>query len=233
MNGKRRHASALVNINGFVGRGSEAVDLNAIPASMIDHIEILRDGAAAQYGSDAIAGVINIVLKSNGAGRRHGAGRRVFDEGAAGRQLHVGDVQARRQALLRQRRSRLAVRPERLRLPRRRGARSRLHEPRGAGYPSSVLSKLAPSDPNLPVPGGIDFKIGDSYQHDDLGWLNAGTSFANGMQLYAFGGLRIASATRSDSGGVRVTRTTSLPFTRTATCLRSSRWSGMARASPA
>jgi iron complex outermembrane receptor protein len=65
VNGKRRHTSALVNLNGFVGRGSEAVDLDAIPAPMIDHIEILRDGAAAQYGSDAIAGVINIVLKSD------------------------------------------------------------------------------------------------------------------------------------------------------------------------
>jgi iron complex outermembrane receptor protein len=68
VNGKRRHLSAVVNINGFVGRGSEAVDLNAIPAGMIDHIEILRDGAAAQYGSDAIAGVINIVLKSTAPG---------------------------------------------------------------------------------------------------------------------------------------------------------------------
>ena len=68
INGKRRHASALVNLNGFVGRGAQAVDLNAIPASMIDHIEILRDGAAAQYGSDAIAGVINIVLKTNAPG---------------------------------------------------------------------------------------------------------------------------------------------------------------------
>lgn len=64
VNGKRRHTAALVNVNGNVGRGQSAVDLNAIPASMIDHIEILRDGAAAQYGSDAIAGVINIVLKS-------------------------------------------------------------------------------------------------------------------------------------------------------------------------
>ena len=64
LNGKRRHNSALVNVNGTVGRGSTGVDLNAIPLSAIDHIEILRDGAAAQYGSDAIAGVINIVLKS-------------------------------------------------------------------------------------------------------------------------------------------------------------------------
>jgi len=65
VNGKRRHTTALINVNGTVGRGQSAVDLNAIPASMIDRVEILRDGAAAQYGSDAIAGVINIVLKSN------------------------------------------------------------------------------------------------------------------------------------------------------------------------
>ncbi|HEX8211894.1 MAG TPA: TonB-dependent receptor [Longimicrobium sp.] len=64
VNGKRRHATALVNVNGTVGRGSTSVDLNAIPASVIERIEILREGAAAQYGSDAIAGVINIVLKS-------------------------------------------------------------------------------------------------------------------------------------------------------------------------
>jgi iron complex outermembrane recepter protein len=65
VNAKRRHASALVNANNTVGRGSSGVDLNAIPAAAIENIEILRDGAAAQYGSDAIAGVINLVLKSN------------------------------------------------------------------------------------------------------------------------------------------------------------------------
>jgi iron complex outermembrane receptor protein len=63
INGKRRHQSALVHLNGSVGRGSTGVDLNAIPVSAIERIEVLREGAAAQYGSDAIAGVINIVLK--------------------------------------------------------------------------------------------------------------------------------------------------------------------------
>ncbi len=63
INGKRRHKSSLVNVNGTVGTGSVATDLNAIPVSSIARIEILRDGAAAQYGSDAVAGVINIVLK--------------------------------------------------------------------------------------------------------------------------------------------------------------------------
>lgn len=63
VNGKRRHQYALVNVNGTVNRGTVGTDLNAIPATCIERIEILRDGAAAQYGSDAIAGVINIVLK--------------------------------------------------------------------------------------------------------------------------------------------------------------------------
>ena len=65
VNGKRRHHSSLVNINGTVGRGAVATDINAIPSSAIERIEVLRDGAAAQYGSDAIAGVINIILKEN------------------------------------------------------------------------------------------------------------------------------------------------------------------------
>ncbi len=63
VNGKRRHTSALMHINGTFGRGTVGVDLNAIPSSSIKRIEILRDGAASQYGSDAIAGVINVVLK--------------------------------------------------------------------------------------------------------------------------------------------------------------------------
>ena len=63
VNGKRRHPSALLNINGSVGRGATAVDLNNIPALAIERIEVLRDGASSQYGSDAIAGVINIQLK--------------------------------------------------------------------------------------------------------------------------------------------------------------------------
>jgi iron complex outermembrane receptor protein len=65
INGKRRHTSSLVNINGSPGRGSVGTDLNAIPAFAIEKIEVLRDGASAQYGSDAIAGVININVKKN------------------------------------------------------------------------------------------------------------------------------------------------------------------------
>jgi len=63
INGKRRHATALMNVNGTVGRGQVGTDLNSIPLAAIERIEVLRDGASAQYGSDAIAGVINIILK--------------------------------------------------------------------------------------------------------------------------------------------------------------------------
>ena len=188
VNGKRRHVSAVVNINGFVGRGSEAVDLNAIPAGMIDHIEILRDGAAAQYGSDAIAGVINIVLKSTAPGDVTAqAGEYSTKEpqvanftsetykhdgklfyanadhgwqfGQSGYVFVGGELRDR-------------------------GYTNRAAPDTRVQY----FQNLKPSDPNLPVPGGIDFKIGDSYQHDMLGWLNAGTTFSNGVQLYAFGG---------------------------------------------
>ncbi|MCT2408953.1 TonB-dependent receptor [Chryseobacterium antibioticum] len=65
LNGKRRHTSSLVNINGSPGRGSVGTDLNAIPAFAIERLEVLRDGASAQYGSDAIAGVINVIMKKN------------------------------------------------------------------------------------------------------------------------------------------------------------------------
>lgn len=65
VNGKRRYNSALLNVNGTFGKGTVGTDLNSIPVSSIDRIEILRDAAAAQYGSDAVAGVINIILKTS------------------------------------------------------------------------------------------------------------------------------------------------------------------------
>lgn len=73
INGKRRHTSALLNINGSVGRGAAAVDTNLIPTIALSRVEILRDGAAAQYGSDAIGGVINFQLRSAREGGRASA----------------------------------------------------------------------------------------------------------------------------------------------------------------
>ncbi len=96
LNGKRRHTTALVNINGSPGRGSVGTDLNAIPSFAIDKIEVLRDGAAAQYGSDAIAGVININLKKNSGfsgalqyGGNLSQGARNFRGGIDGQQFQI------------------------------------------------------------------------------------------------------------------------------------------------
>ncbi|RZJ50470.1 MAG: TonB-dependent receptor [Chryseobacterium sp.] len=97
VNGKRRHTSALVNINGSPGRGSVGTDLNAIPSYAIERIEVLRDGAAAQYGSDAIAGVINIVLKKNAKyisgdiqyGANLSSGSNNFEGGSDGESLQI------------------------------------------------------------------------------------------------------------------------------------------------
>ena len=81
VNGKRRHASSVVNVNGTLGRGSAPVDLNAIPLAAIERIEVLRDGAAAQYGSDAIAGVVNIILKRGAEGGEAEVTYGQFDKG--------------------------------------------------------------------------------------------------------------------------------------------------------
>ena len=65
INGKRRHSTALVGLFGTRGRGNSGVDLNGFSQAAVDRIEILRDGASAQYGSDAIAGVMNVILRKN------------------------------------------------------------------------------------------------------------------------------------------------------------------------
>ncbi|MEB0138970.1 MULTISPECIES: TonB-dependent receptor [unclassified Undibacterium] len=86
VNGKRWHSSAVVNVNGTVGRGSSAPDLNTIPLAAIERVEVLRDGASAQYGSDAIAGVINIILKKGASGGviEAGVGQTSRGDGSAG-----------------------------------------------------------------------------------------------------------------------------------------------------
>jgi iron complex outermembrane recepter protein len=98
VNGKRRHTTALINLNGSQGRGSSPVDLNAIPIAMIDRVEVLRDGASALYGSDAIAGVVNVVLKGgDGSGSivanagKYSAGDGEQAQVAGDGELAVGD----------------------------------------------------------------------------------------------------------------------------------------------
>ena len=98
INGKRRHTSSLININGTVGAGSVGTDMNSIPTAAIERIEVLRDGAAAQYGSDAIAGVINIVLKKGtdkfdfyvNTGSNMSANGNNFAGGLDGQKVNIG-----------------------------------------------------------------------------------------------------------------------------------------------
>ncbi len=98
VNGKRRHTSSALNTGNQIGRGDVAYDFNAIPAAAIKRVEVLRDGAAAQYGSDAIAGVINIVLddsvgyvaQGKAGATTHGDGRHL--EAAASAGLPLGET---------------------------------------------------------------------------------------------------------------------------------------------
>lgn len=92
VNGHRRHASSVLNFNNGVGRGTVPVDINTIPVAAIARIEVLRDGAAAQYGSDAIAGVINIVLRSDADGGEATLTAGVTEDGDGESQVVSGRV---------------------------------------------------------------------------------------------------------------------------------------------
>lgn len=90
INGKRRHRSASLYADSDPAQGSNAVDLDFIPLAAIDHVEVLRDGAAAQYGTDAIAGVINVILKKNAQGGTASlSGGRYIDGGGATKQVDL------------------------------------------------------------------------------------------------------------------------------------------------
>ena len=203
VNGKRRHNSALVNVNGFVGRGSAPVDLNAIPSSMIDHIEILRDGAAAQYGSDAIAGVMNIVLKQGTAGEAR------VTLGEDNTTYNKSDD--------------IAVTPFAVQAGERKATDGKVFqaaldrgfnfaqngfvhlsgEVRDRGFTNRTLEdprqQYFTGDPreSTPFNGGINHRQGDAAWHDVAGFWNAGSSFG-ALDFYTFGG---ASKRRSEAPG--------------------------------
>ncbi|MEO8562758.1 MAG: TonB-dependent receptor, partial [bacterium] len=205
VNGKRRHNSALVNVNGFVGRGSAPVDLNAIPAGMIDHIEILRDGAAAQYGSDAIAGVINIVLKQGAGGEsRTTVGESITtynrSDNFAPYPIQLGEVSAHDGKVIQTSLDYGWASSE----------KRFLHlggEFRDRGYTNRSLEdprvQYAPTDPRetnpaLPSPEGrVNHRQGDAATHDLQGFWNAGTELGS-AQLYSFGG---ASTRHGEAAG--------------------------------
>ncbi len=174
INGKRRHNSALVNINGSVGRGSMAVDLNAIPPSAIDHIEILRDGAAAQYGSDAIAGVINIILKSDAppelsiqTGKTNrGDGQSVVTDGSYSWSLPKGGY-LNLSGEMRNRDSTNRTGPDR-------------RQQYFTGDPRNNIAVLN---------NRIDSWVGDPKQYGGAGFYNLDVPVSDAVDFYSFGGV--------------------------------------------
>ena len=169
VNGKRRHASSLLNLNGTIGRGSAPVDLNTIPVSAIERVEVLRDGASAQYGSDAIAGVVNVVLKgaSEGGSLALSHGRYSAGDGAqtqlggdAGLSLGDGRGFLHLSGQVNQQDNTNRARPF-------------------AGTPS----------PTQPEPGQKAFVIGDPEVDAAAASFNAGFDISDTLSAYAFGSI--------------------------------------------
>ncbi len=192
VNGKRRHKSALLHVNTSVGRGTAGTDFNAIPSSAIERIEVLRDGAAAQYGSDAIAGVINIVLKDDvdtGAADIYWGQTYEGDgdtwNGNANYGMSVGEGGF-------------------LNLTAEWRDRYRTNRAGDTGQFQYSLLEAGPDDPIAVINGeeqeGMqfdsreytferqNFRIGDADSTQKVGFYNFGIPLAAGLELYSFGG---------------------------------------------
>lgn len=174
---KRRHATALVNLNGSVGRGSAAVDLNALPLAAIDRIEVLRDGASAQYGSDAIAGVLNIHLREAREGANvtasFGSYDTTVDTARGSRDEHDGQTTsvAGWIGLGLGSAGFLTL-----------SAEYRDRDPTSRG-------DLDPRVPPLPAPA-VTSRFGDPESRDVTFYANAGLPLASGWDLYGWAGFQ-------------------------------------------
>src|SRR5271167_3150898 len=180
INGKRRHTTANLAIDvGSPFQGGAGVDLNFIPLDAIDHVEVLTDGAAAQYGSDAIAGVVNIILKTNNSGGtlagtygqygNAGGGRTEDVSGNAGFEAGPGGF--------------LNITGD---------FRDHGHSNVGAIDPRLLpqnLSTTYPNDNAVNAPGFpyLNRISGDAAVQQKIALLNSGFNFDNGMELYVFG----------------------------------------------
>ncbi len=169
VNGKRRHASSLLNLNGTIGRGSAPVDLNTIPVSAIERVEVLRDGASAQYGSDAIAGVVNVVLKGASEGGSLALSHGQYSAGDGAQTQLSGDTG-------------LSLGDGRgfLHLSAQANRQDRTNRARPfAGTPSATQPAL----------GQKAFVIGDPEVDAAAASFNAGFDFSETLSAYAFGSI--------------------------------------------
>ena len=180
VNGKRRHHSALVNTGSKIGRGTTPVDFNAIPVSAIKRIEVLRDGAGALYGSDAVAGVINVILDNAAEGGSvevsYGAnhtdlkpiGRTLTDGQTANISANVGTALSDDGGFLR-----VGVEYKE-----RRGTNR-------AGF--DQIPPWDQTEANLALQGKRNYVLGDGASKDINGWFNAELPFGQTGVAYAFG----------------------------------------------
>ncbi|MFT3791059.1 MAG: TonB-dependent receptor [Rudaea sp.] len=163
VNGKRWHTSAFLNTNVTQGRGSAPVDLNTIPISAIDHVEVLSDGASARYGSDAIAGVINIILKNDGEGGQVNASLGQYGAGD-GTQRHLdGDAG-------------FAL-----------SDRGSVHVSFDGNY-NGYTNRAGPDlrNPGTPGYGTVDYRLGDPEVRNGKVLVNGDFAFSDSLSAYGF-----------------------------------------------
>ena len=178
VNGKRRHPSALVHVNRSVGRGTAGTDMNAIPLASIGRVEVLRDGAAARYGSDAIAGVINLVLKDidKGGEARATLGQTYEADGQVRHANAVHGISLGDGGFL------TLTADVRDRGPTNRAGLTGvcLYEPGTSGPCADPARERAFDRKN--------FRIGDADSLSRGAWFNAGVPLSDSTGAYAFGG---------------------------------------------
>jgi len=192
VNGKRYHTSALVNLNGSVGKSDAAVDLNSIPSFALNGVEVLRDGAAAQYGSDAIAGVINLGLRrdlgasfSTTAGATdHGDGAVLEVDGNYGAALGTKGGFVNLTAYFKDRGNTDRGGPD---------LRQQYFGTTATGAlvlpPSSGTAINGTPDPRELTFVRHDAIFGDPVDHERGVFLNADLPLDNGLDVYVFGGV--------------------------------------------
>ncbi len=215
VNGKRRHDTANLAVDpGSVYSGAASVDLSMIPVGAIDHVEVLQDGAAAQYGSDAVAGVVNIILKTaNHGGTLSATGGEYYEgDGATGAGYINKGVALGDRGFFN-----ITVEEKYHDFSRQGGADRRLSNPNG-----SILSSTSATDAGyLGAPGSpnVNNIYGDTAFNLYDGFYNTGYKLSDQIQLYSFGsyGQRIASAFEnyrvpSKVEGVTTTGETVIPF---------------------
>ncbi len=204
INGKRRHTSALVNLNTTIGRGSVSTDFNAIPAAMIERIEVLRDGASAQYGSDAIAGVINVILRKdagwgltlaygqNGEGDGEDfkldafAGTKLGDKGSLFVDMYVRDHSPTNRSLVDTRQQYFGISTTT-------GLPTAISGNFGSGTGLSPISGST-LDPREATVNRINHRHGDPMTKDKGIWLNGDYPLSEDLDLYFFGGTSVRHA---------------------------------------